>query len=360
MSFNPDDRKLNTITLSNYEEYFILFMDNELSEQEKEMVMAFIDSHPELRSELDMLLSTKMPLDAVTIDKTSLLSDSMMLNTIDEELLLYLDRELSPQQEAAMINRLQQDAVLQLQWEQLQQTKLDPQEQIVFLARESLYRHTERRILTGWWRIAAIIFLLLFGGISYWLQTRNPAGMPSVAHHPSTHQPVRTQPTIQQQLTAVPSQQLIANQEKKSSADRINKLAAKKEPGGMAPKRDLQLQQPDVAGRADFSDKVNNSEPLIRKSQVVATPSLDGAVAKVDAAKNLNSSPVTSALLQPLDISQAGITSVEPEMDRNERRGNLKGFLRKASRMIGKRTGLGVASTDDESILVGAVELKLK
>jgi anti-sigma factor RsiW len=58
MLFNPND-----ITLSNYEEYFILYMDNELDAAGRQMVEAFISLHPHLADELDTLMSTRLPVD---------------------------------------------------------------------------------------------------------------------------------------------------------------------------------------------------------------------------------------------------------------------------------------------------------
>ena len=42
------------INYHNYEECFILYMDNELSGDERRMVEAFVQQHPELKEELDL------------------------------------------------------------------------------------------------------------------------------------------------------------------------------------------------------------------------------------------------------------------------------------------------------------------
>jgi|SanBayMetagenome_1026888.scaffolds.fasta_scaffold08432_3 hypothetical protein len=47
------------IDFKNYEEWFLLYADNELSASEKESVMAFINLHPELHPEMERLLSLK-------------------------------------------------------------------------------------------------------------------------------------------------------------------------------------------------------------------------------------------------------------------------------------------------------------
>jgi hypothetical protein len=43
------------INRHNYEEYFILYMDNELDSDDRRMVEAFVLQHPDLKEELDIL-----------------------------------------------------------------------------------------------------------------------------------------------------------------------------------------------------------------------------------------------------------------------------------------------------------------
>lgn len=52
------------INRHNYEEYFILYMDNELSADERRMVEAFAAKHPDLKDELDSLLQYKLEPDS--------------------------------------------------------------------------------------------------------------------------------------------------------------------------------------------------------------------------------------------------------------------------------------------------------
>ena len=75
------------IHLGNYEEFFVLYMDNELSNEEMTQVDAFLIEHPDLQAEFEILAGTKLPAETFVINKEDLLADSMKLNTIDEELL---------------------------------------------------------------------------------------------------------------------------------------------------------------------------------------------------------------------------------------------------------------------------------
>src|SRR4029078_7738313 len=93
MSSNYNDNN-NQIHLGNYEEFFILYMDNELSPGQKNMVDEFLVSHPDLRGEFEALMSVKLQTEEFTINKQELYSDSMLSTSINEELLLYIDNEL--------------------------------------------------------------------------------------------------------------------------------------------------------------------------------------------------------------------------------------------------------------------------
>ena len=87
MSSNHNDNN-QTIHLGNYEEFFILYMDNELTDDQMKMVDSFLAAHPDLQSEFDLLLSTRLPMEEFSFDKESLMADRMKLDAVEEELLL--------------------------------------------------------------------------------------------------------------------------------------------------------------------------------------------------------------------------------------------------------------------------------
>ena len=68
------------INHDNYEEYFILYMDNELSIEERRRVEAFATQYPELKEELNILLQSKITADNKIVfeNKNELLKNSQV------------------------------------------------------------------------------------------------------------------------------------------------------------------------------------------------------------------------------------------------------------------------------------------
>src|SRR6476469_8353491 len=85
---------------NNYEEYFILYMDNELDSECRREVEAFVKQNPDLAADLELLMQSKLsPDDAISFtDKGSLMrfdSSAISLSNYEEWLTSYIDNELS-------------------------------------------------------------------------------------------------------------------------------------------------------------------------------------------------------------------------------------------------------------------------
>lgn len=163
------------INRNNYEEFFLLYADNELTAEERTMVEHFVTLHPDLGEELGMLSQTKLPAEEkVTYankaalyrhTETSLVNE----NNYNEYFLLYVDNELNTEEKSAVeafatVNNKQVELLL------LQKIKLQPEENIVFKNKDILYR-TEKQpariIPMRWIRVAAAAAVLLTG-IAVW------------------------------------------------------------------------------------------------------------------------------------------------------------------------------------------------
>jgi hypothetical protein len=146
------------INRNNYENYFLLYIDNELCQADKKAVEAFVQEHVDLKQELFMLQQTVLEHETLPFEqKNSLLKPEPVLL---EKLLLHLDGELGVAETAELQNELRADGKLRAEWELLKQTKLQPQYEVIFEHKEMLLRREPARVITTkWWRAAAAVFI---------------------------------------------------------------------------------------------------------------------------------------------------------------------------------------------------------
>ncbi len=147
------------INRTNYENFFLLYVDGELSTTEMQAVERFAMENSDLGSELDALLETKL----ATEDSFSFVDKEVLYRTAsnaineinyEEQFLLFLDNELTETENEQTKSFLVAHPELQASFELLQQTKL-PQETVSFGDKSVLYQKEERKpVAMGWWRMA--------------------------------------------------------------------------------------------------------------------------------------------------------------------------------------------------------------
>src|SRR5689334_11723195 len=121
---------MKMITRHNYEEFFILYMDNELSSEDRRMVEAFVTQHPDLKEELDLLSHYKLEPDTSIVfnGKDELMKVNgetpVTLTNYEEWLLLYIDNELNAGQREAVEKFLADNPAIQAEFDILAKTKL--------------------------------------------------------------------------------------------------------------------------------------------------------------------------------------------------------------------------------------------
>src|ERR1700741_3808254 len=90
---------MNMINRHNYEEFFLMYVDNELTAQQRAEVEVLVQQNPDLRSEFEMLQQTKLMADEEIMfaHKTDLLKikESIGIDNYQEYFLLYIDNELN-------------------------------------------------------------------------------------------------------------------------------------------------------------------------------------------------------------------------------------------------------------------------
>lgn len=150
------------INRHNYENYFLLWVDGELSSEERVAVERFVAENPDLAEELALLQSTQLHPDETLVFKGKEIlykkeGQDISLNNYEEWFLLYTDNELTGEQKTQVELFVLQHPDLQREFEYIQQTRL-PEENWVFANKEILYRKTTARppvLYMRWMRYAA-------------------------------------------------------------------------------------------------------------------------------------------------------------------------------------------------------------
>lgn len=187
------------INRNNYEEYFLLYADSELSLSEKQMVDEFVRENIDLEEELLILRQAVVKPDKnISLkDKSFLLkhADEFISNDNYEAIFVLLnDNELSESQVKETEDFIKQNG-LEKEFALLQRTKSSADTSIVFPDKSLLYKKEKdgRVVPLIWWRAMAAAVIAGFGlwlGINY-LQNNNVK--PDVAVTKiKTEQPLKT------------------------------------------------------------------------------------------------------------------------------------------------------------------------
>lgn len=374
------------INRNNYEEYFILYMDNELTPEERGMVEAFVQLHPDLKEELDLLLQYKFTpdTDIVFSGKEELLkgqAESIVnLSNYEEYLLLYIDNELNPAQAVAVEQFAAENLAVKKELDLMRFTRLQP-ETITFPDKASLYRKEEkvRALPVRWWRAAAAILILGLGLTTLWMTNRKPddslvAGKNDTKGSIKSPTPIQpktgnealvkgTDTTSRHQATgmedlAETKTVTPGNNGQPNVKQQTNKQYDQPQPDKNNALVNIQPQQgSNNLPKPVNNPNVDNTQDALAVNPVPANNNAKGILTKNDVTNTTGSSP---------DIKQAVDFAVNRSDDQGiETAGNdgkknkLRGFLRKVTRTFEKRTNIDPTDQEDR-LLVGGLAIKLK
>ena len=370
----------------NYEEFFILYMDNELSAEDRRSVELFVQENADLKEELDILLQSRMVPDEKLVfeEKDSLLKSgglsSIGAHNYEEWFLYYADNELTPAQRKEVEQFITNHSSLQNELTLLLRAKIEPEE-IVFPYKESLYREEEkvRVIAFSWKRYAAAAALLLAVSTTALVVYRNnnKTDTTGVAvTTPAKINPVTT-PTIKQtqekEASPATDQQLI-----KDDAPVIAQTTPA--PVKSVSKKPIQDNQKDNKKNAvevlpvikeEKTEqlaiiKQNNNLPEPRynpnvredreKKDLIAN-NTDKSSSLTGSQQNIVDQPVTTnttpTLIQASNTDE-GVAVNEPNGNKNK----LRGFFRKLTRTFEKNTNIK-ATDEQDRLLVGGLAIRL-
>jgi hypothetical protein len=163
------------INRNNYEEYFLLYADKELSADEKSMVELFVQQNPDVAKEFLILQQLVVnPDNKIQFkDKNTLLRKEALIpsqyineNNYEEKFLLYNDNEFSLSDKEEIENYVLLNPSLQNEFALLQQIKYKADESIVFPDKRQLHKKEDSvRVIPLRWKALAAAILI---GVGLW------------------------------------------------------------------------------------------------------------------------------------------------------------------------------------------------
>ena len=151
------------INRHNYETFFLLYADNELSAEERKIVDGFVQDNPDLKPELESIIETILPTEDIVFPAAgNLYREEITLDQLQEDLLMHLDDELDETAKKEVEFKIKTDGQVEKEWKLWQQTKLDSRDKIIFSDKQRLYRYEKRGVVQmRMYRMAAAAVLLI-------------------------------------------------------------------------------------------------------------------------------------------------------------------------------------------------------
>ena len=352
------------IDRQNYEEYFILYVDNELNPTQRLLVEEFAQKHPDLEEELVLLYQSRLTPDKNIVfeGKEELLKEESNSfgdpSNYEEALLLYIDNELTGEEKLKIEELAQQDPQVWRELEILQQTRLQPEEEIVFANKEVLYRRERKvRVITmQFWKIAAAaVLILLIGGVTFIVVNSggNVLGKNHVVLEKKNQEKVKpgvivTEPKknvipVESINQEVLTEKTPAIDSKKENSKKLVVAAANKKTINRKSQKEIKQREPATNNLPDQNEIVTTK---FDKSPVSTT----------------NNSIVDKKISIPKDIVKASslvtISNTNPSDNMNNGNKRFRGLLRKATRIFERTTKI-TATDDDDRLLIGGLAVKL-
>lgn len=151
------------INRHNYETFFLMYADNELSAEERKIVDGFVQDNPDLKPELESIIETILPTEDIVFPAAgNLYREEITLDQLQEDLLMHLDDELDETAKKEVEFKIKTDGQVEKEWKLWQQAKLDSRDKIIFSDKQRLYRYKKRGVVQmRMYRMAAAAVLLI-------------------------------------------------------------------------------------------------------------------------------------------------------------------------------------------------------
>ncbi|MET0242831.1 MAG: hypothetical protein ABW174_05165 [Flavitalea sp.] len=405
-----------SINRNNYEEYFVLYIDNELNAADRAEVEAFVAANPDLKAELEMFEQVVLPTEepSVTFDKSVLYRSetpaTVNETNCEEYFVLYGDNELNNEENALVEEFIYRHPQYQEHFELIQKVRYQPEKHIVFPDKSILYRYErDRKVVPLFparriWRMAAAAAVILMIGGTTWYSLQHKAGVDSNAtqtvaqnqetkksgtnsqsssaekvtepknlNTPSSTEVVPGDKKVQNSGTDIKTNDRIANPDfaaarndgKKSGdtkTDRVNNKIISPE---VKPVQDFaqtskkSQKQSNIPTGSDVTLPKNNDAQNVKVPIVDKPQNIDESMALAgDQQKNENKVAIGPVELGP-NNPFANFVNENEEFEPSDKKNRARGLLRRVSRVFDKATNRQ-SSDEKKGIHIASFSIPLK
>jgi len=370
------------ITRNNYEEFFLLYVDNELSPADRQAVERFVDEHPDLKEEWELLLQCRISPDEMPSfsGKEQLLRSASLinLNNYEEYFMLYADNELGDAEKIAVEKFASQNEKLRKEFSYILRSRMIPDREIVFEGKEMLYRSEKdtKRIILPWYRMAtAACILLIAGFLVFNFIFKKTADQSHVAvKGPAASETKENKKNIDATVTPANTDSLnslLATQKEIPVQRQVQKLSGgslKKKQEGLAVHRNANAANDQFlnAKKAIVAGSVNRSPARINVAE--SGSHLHAGTSPAIALNNTQipeppgtDSQESDKLAQPVTLNYMNSDSENgfSVLTTSTGKSTMRGFFRKVSRVFEKTTRVG-DEDDKKAVLIGNFQIALK
>jgi len=361
-----------SINRHNYEEYFLLYTDNELNATEKMAVEEFVQQHPDLQIELEMLQQSTLQAEPIVFHSKDLLlkNSSSLINetNFEEYFVLYTDDELSIEEKDMVEQFVYRNARYRADFELMQQATLQVDRNILFPDKSILYRTEkmeEKAIVLPWWKIAAAAIVFIFlSGLGWYMVSKDnttPAVVTVTPNKrtelPLTSQPkqekesiVQTKPEATEVLTPETVHVVAA---KKQDTTTIIRQPKKQEPQQLLTNR--KEDDKNIDGR---NIRLATTVTPERRHIKIREMETSGALALQNNKKHIVDQVVGNVEENPYGYL-ASTDEIEILNTTISKKNKLRGIFRKVSRVVEKTTNIE-ATENGRGIRIANFEIALK
>ncbi len=341
------------INRHNYEEFFLLYADNELPADQRHAVEDFVQQNADLKEELNLLLELHLEPDTSLFfeNKESLLQavilhdDAAPVSEEEEKMLRLIDLELSLAETIDLKQKLAQNPALMIELEILSKTKLQPDMSLVFPDKALLYKTSQEKVRVfqlNWLRIAVAASIILAAGF-FWISNsvEETTGKGQLAVVTETKTDTNTSAGTEKNADLQIDSKTADGQQQMASSQIPNAIQVntKKQPDiRIAQQARLKKEQNQVPAYID--NPVSQSENIItpgnEQTLVNVSPNLTRNNEIIDrpaAAADVKSNYATDALMSNQDAVE-----LVPLENNNTRKTPIRGIVRKANRLFNKVT----------------------